>query len=558
MLQSIREKTTGWIAYTIIFLISVPFALWGVNSYLGGGELAPAATVNGQEISVQDLDVAYANYRRRLTQVFGGTIPESFGSESQLKDQVLSQLIQENSLRDYAETKWFRIGDVALNNIIRNMEVFQQDGKFDEGIYRAQIGSQGYSPQGFEQQLRMSSAMNQLQSGVIASSFSVPAVQDLEVKLASQSRKTRTLTKRVNGDDLQVSDTEVADNFKANAAQYRSPEQLKIEYIELDLETIKNSVSIEESQLVARYQQNIDQLTTPEIRNASHILLTIKSDASDDDVEQGRQKLKDIKSQISSGVNFADLARDNSEDPGSANDGGLLGDIERGDMVQAFEDTLYQMEVDQISEPVKTSFGWHLIKLNSISGGETTDFESVREKLRDELLTETAESQIYDMAENLANLAYEQPDSLLPAAETLDLELHTSDWFSRGSGDGIASEEKVRQAAFSKDVLVDRLNSEAVELGSDTVVFMRLLEHKDAAPKALEEVRDEVVASVKRNKAERLASEAGESALNALRSGKSLDDIAEEWSETIVDLDFVSRDGNEVGFLSPSTDICYA
>ncbi|MDH3447367.1 MAG: SurA N-terminal domain-containing protein, partial [Gammaproteobacteria bacterium] len=171
MLQAIREKVTGWIAYGIIFLISIPFALWGINSYFGGGEAQPAATVNGQEITSVDLDRAYANYRQRLSQLFGGAIPESFGSETMLREQVLGQLIEETALRQYINDQRYRIGDAELNRIIRDMDVFQRDGRFDSGIYEAQLRSLGYSPLGFEQELRANGAMQQFQAGIQQTSF---------------------------------------------------------------------------------------------------------------------------------------------------------------------------------------------------------------------------------------------------------------------------------------------------------------------------------------------------------------------------------------------------
>ncbi len=149
MLQAIRDKVTGWIAYGIIFLISIPFALWGVNSYLGGGEIPPAATVNGEEITARDLDQAYANYRQRLAQLFGGVIPETFGNETMLREQVRGQLIDELALRQYIQKQRYRIGDAELNRIIRDMDAFQQDGQFDTAIYQAQLRSLGYSPLGF-------------------------------------------------------------------------------------------------------------------------------------------------------------------------------------------------------------------------------------------------------------------------------------------------------------------------------------------------------------------------------------------------------------------------
>ncbi len=216
MLQSIRDKTSGWIAYLIVFLISVPFALWGVNSYLGGGEIAPAAVVDGQEISLRDLDTAYANYRRRLAQVFGGAIPEGFGDESLMKDQVLSQMIEEYSLRSYADKKRLRIGDQQLNEAIRSMDVFHTDGKFDPAIYQRQIASLGYSTAGFEFELRQTQAMEQLQTAISATAFTIPSTRETLQNLTNQSRTIRLLTRKLDSDNYSIGDEEVDEYFGKN------------------------------------------------------------------------------------------------------------------------------------------------------------------------------------------------------------------------------------------------------------------------------------------------------------------------------------------------------
>ncbi|MDH3857443.1 MAG: peptidyl-prolyl cis-trans isomerase, partial [Gammaproteobacteria bacterium] len=230
----------------------------------------------------------------------------------------------------------------------------------------------------------------------------------------------------------------------------------------------------------------------------------------------------------------------------SADSGGDLGEIERGVMVQPFEAALFSMQVDQLSEPVKTAFGWHLIKLRSISGGETQSFESLKASLEDEIKTELAEIQIYDLVENLANLVYEQSDSLLPAAEQLDLSVQTSDWFDRSAGEGIAVEPKIRQVAFSPEVLTQGLNSEAIELGNDRVVFLRLHQREPSIPQPLEQVRETIKTELVKIKARELSLKAGTDALAELEGGKSLDDLAREWSSTISDLGFIQRNQSGV------------
>lgn len=543
MLQAIREKVTGWIAYGIIFLISVPFALWGVNSYLGGGEVLPAAIINGNEVSQQELDQAYTNYRQRLAQLFGGRIPESLGNESRLREQVLSQLIEEYALQQYTQKQGYRIADAELNKIIRNMDAFQRDGKFETETYQAQLRSLGYSPVGFEQQLRRNGSMEQFQNGILDTAFAVPVFEKQFASLNNQTRKIRSLTFGVDASSIDVDADEVDQYYQSNADRYRTQEKVKIDFIEVSLEAVKQGIQVSEDVVRARYNENKDAYSSIEIREASHILIKVNDDQ---DSDRALTEITEIRERIGNGESFADLAREFSEDPGSAQDGGNLGEIEPGIMVQTFEAALYSMQVDQLSEPVKTGFGWHLIKLHAIKGGETESFATVRTTLEDEIKTEMAEGQIYDLAENLANLTYEQSDSLLPAAEQLGLTVQTSDWFDRFSGEGISTEQKLRQAAFSPEVLQQGLNSEAIELSDDRVLFIRINQHQPAEGRPLEQVREQVVSEIKRGKARQQSEDAGKQALAELNSGKTLSELAEQWSDSIKDYGFVKRDQSDV------------
>jgi peptidyl-prolyl cis-trans isomerase D len=543
MLQAIREKVTGWIAYGIIFLISIPFALWGVNSYLGGGEAAPAATVNGQEITAAEFDQAYGRYRQRLSRLFGGSIPESFGSESMLREQVRNQLIEDTALRQYIEEQRYRISDVDLNRMIRAMEVFQRDGQFDGQLYEAQLRSLGYSALGFEEEMRTSGAVQQFQAGLEATAFTVPVTQKRFTSLRNQTRKLRTLRYQVDASDIEITDEEIERQYLAQSDRYMTPEQVKIDYIELGIDTVKQSIDVPEEDIIARYEANRVAYTSAETRNASHILITAKSD---EESEQALSRITDIRERIVNGESFAEMARQFSEDPVSAAEGGQLGEIENGVMVPSFEAVLFSMQPGELSDPVKTPFGWHLIELHSVEGGDTQPYETVRETLEDEIKTELAESQVYDLVESLANLAYEQPDSLTPAAEQLGLKLQTSDWFSRFSGEGIAANAGVRQQAFSDEVLHQGLNSEGIDLDDNRIVFIRLNEHRAAQQQPLEEVRTSVVEDLRRSRMRELATAAGNEGLAALENGESLEDLAQEWGIRISDLGFVARDQADV------------
>jgi peptidyl-prolyl cis-trans isomerase D len=542
MLQAIRDKTTGWIAYAIIFLISVPFALWGVNSYLGGGAAVVAATVNGEDISVRNFDTAYANYRQRLTRAFGGTIPVAFGDEALFKNQVLTQMIEEIALRQYSLKQQYSISKKQLGELIRAQQQFQIDGQFDQSIYEAQLASVGYSIRGFEQEFRQTQIMGQLQTAVNVTAFTVPERKKQFASLSSQARKIRIITRPLDAEAFSVSEVEIEDYYAGNANRYMTPEQVKIDYLELNLDSIKALVEVDEELVLDRYEQARDSYTASEIRNASHILLTVEEGASDENIEQVKKRLLELRTQIMETDDFASVAREFSQDPGSSADGGNLGEIESGVMVQPFEDALFQMQVGELSGPVRTAFGWHLIKLDAIRGGETRAFEEVRAEIENEIKSEMAENQIFDIVENLSNLAYEQSESLLPAADQLGLELRISEWFNRNSGTGIALEPKIRNSAFSNEILREGINSEAIELADNRIVFLHLNEYRPAEQMPLDEVRQVIVTELKRQKARDGNIQLGEEALEVLRNGDNLDQIAADWGLEVVDKGFVKRD----------------
>lgn len=543
MLQAIRDKVTGWIAYGIIFLISIPFALWGVNSYFGTGEAITAATVNGDEISIRQFDQAYSNYRQRLIQLFGGAIPEALGTESVIRAQVLDQLIEETALRQYIEQRRYRISDEALAQRIRDMNEFKIDDQFDAEIYNAQLRSVGLSPVAFEQQLRLSASMEQFQNALRATAFVTPASRKQYASLQNQTRKIRSLKYRLDPSAVQVEDAEVEQYYRENPDRYRTAEQVKIDYVEVGLEKIKQNIVVNEADVEARYQEGLSSYTAPEYREASHILIQVNDET---DEATALATINGLRDRIENGESFADLAREFSEDPVSAAEGGSLGEVGRGEMVPTFESALFALQVDELSEPVKTAFGWHLIRVESITGGEVQSFDSVRSALADEIKTELAEVQIYELVEGLANVAYEQPDSLQPAADQLGFEVQTSDWFDRANGTGIASDARVRQVAFSDEILEQGLNSEAIELDSEHVVFVRVNERKPAQARPLDEVRDQVKAELIRQKLAETSLQAGVEALARLNAGETLEDIAADWSVAITDHGFVERNQEQL------------
>ena len=319
--------------------------------------------------------------------------------------------------------------------------------------------------------------------------------------------------------------TEIDDYYAANRDKFKTPERVRIDYIRFSAADINGKIQISEEDLQKAYAQDIERYTTPEQRRASHVLIRV-AEGPDSDAK-ALQKIQELRKQLVSGTDFAVLAKKHSEDPGSATKGGDLGYVTRnGSMVKEFEDVLFGLKKGELSQPVRTSYGYHLIKLVDLKPLARKSYKEVRADIESALRTHKAEEQFYELSEKLRNLAYEQPDSLKPAAEALGLSITQSDWFTRSGGEGIAADARIAEAAFDPDVLVQGRNSSAIETAPNTLVVLRVSTHQEAATLPLSAVRDQIQTSLKQRLAQEAAKQASEQLLHELQQGASLASLA--------------------------------
>ncbi|MBK1641717.1 peptidylprolyl isomerase [Chromatium okenii] len=520
MLQTIRERAQGWIAWVIVILISVPFALWGIQSYLGESGEPVAATVNGVEIATRDLDRRVQNVQFELRDRLGS---DSTLNDQHLRAEVLDALIQEVLLLNVTQDLGLRVSDQDLQMQVLAETAFHKDGRFDHDTYERILQLQGLTPALFEAQLRQQLTSSQLIRAIAGSEFITRAELAHYQRLAQQQREL--VYARFRAADFPATtpptDAAIAAFYDVNSARFQIPEQVKLDYLLLDASTLAaNSVSTDE-ELRQRYAAASAQFTEPERRHISHLLLTLPKDADDATAAQVLSKINDIRARIQAGEAFAALAQQLSADPGSASAGGALGSVEKGMMVPAFEQAAFALPLNTVSEPVRTEFGYHLIVVTEITPAVTKPFEAVREQLQAEVTKQRAEAQFYDLGERLANLAYETPDSLEPAAATLGLTVQHSDWISRSDGSGILNQPKVLAAAFSEEVLTEGRNSELIEPERDALqaIVVRVVEHRPAALKPLAEVREAIIADLNAEAAGVATAAAATAALTKLREG---------------------------------------
>ncbi len=544
MLQAIRERAQGWIAYAIVGMISIPFALWGVNSYFSEGGTHNVITINDREIGQSEFRYAYANQRQSLQQLMGENFRPELINEEQLREQVVKGLIDNEVVVQNALSRGFRVGDQQVAQIIQREQSFQRDGKFDRALFDVYLRNQGETADGFALRLKSALLRGQLEGGLRGSEFVDDTTLARMHQLQNQTRDFDYLViPSARFKDLAPGDEAVRAYYEANKPRFVTPHRVKIEYLELKLDDIASTMEPDESLLKQRYEEQLSRFGKPEDRQVSHILITV-DDQRDDDA--AKEKAIDLRKRILDGESFEELAKTESDDPGSAAQGGDLGFIGHGITDPELERAAYAMGLSDISEPVRTGFGYHLLKINAVKPGSIKTFEEVRGELLKEAQREMAENQFFEEAEILANASFENPDTLSIASEQLGLKIRQSDWFTRAGGDGIAGSPRVTTAAFSEEVLNAGNNSEPLEVTSDHLMVLRVLEQQIPAQQELDEVRDNIVQSLKGDDAKSRARDMGNSILDRVKAGESMETVASAEGLEVKKADKAKRQSAEV------------
>jgi len=542
MLQSIRDKAQGWFAWAIVVLISVPFALWGIQEYLGVGAEPVMASVNGQDIKEREFENTYQRFRASLRQQLGDAYRADLFDEAKLREDVLQSMVRDRLISQAAGRMGLRISDSQVRGAIAGISAFQVNGRFDTAAYEQVLRQQGYSEQEFQEQIRQALLIEQVTSAVTNSEL-------ITQRELSESKRLRDQRRDISYLLLPAADFikpgaasvgEIDAYYAANQSRFMLPERVQIDYLELKMSQLSESVTPSEEELRRFYEDRQAEYVTPEQRRASHILIAIDGDGEEAESAARNRALEALK-RIQNGEEFAAVAKELSQDPGSAEQGGDLGFVEPGMMNPSFDKVLFGLAKDEISEPVRTDFGYHLIKVTEVREGSKESFEDVKDALQAAYRSNEVEGQFYKYSERLADLAFEHPDSLEPAADALGLKVVTSDWVSRSNANKIPGGNRAISVAFSDDVLVEGNNSELIEISSDHVMVLRVHAHEEAAARPLEQVRDEISTILAQQQAATLAEEKGMSLLSRLRQGENLEQLAKEASLKVEETGMVAR-----------------
>ena len=529
MLSTIREKIQGWFATVVVLIIGIPFAFWGIDSYFNADSSLIVAEVGDAEISQQAYRDALERQRQAMRQFLGRNADPRMFETPAFKTQVINQLADEILIARYAHDAGYALSDQSLRQKIREIPQFQGPAGFDAKQYEEVLRGSGLSVAAFERNMREDAMAAQIRAGFMQAIVPAAAVERL-VQLQTQKRELsyivvapEKLTETVKAPE------ELINNYyESHSDEFKTPERVRVEYIRLSADALMKKLTITDEDLRKLYEEEMNRFVTPEERRASHILIEVDAKAPEAEQKKALAIAQDLHKQIVKGADFAALARKHSKDPGSAGKGGDLGFSKKGAFVPEFERALFALKRGGVTEPIKTQYGYHIIKLVDIKPEVRKSFAQVRPELETMLRTRKAEERFFELSQTFQNSVYEHPESLRPAAEALGLQVQQSEWFTRAGGAGIATNSKVVEAAFDPEVLAQQRNSDAIELAPTDFVALRVVAREPVAKLPLAEVKPQIIARLKRELAEAEAKKLGAALLERARKGEALATLARE------------------------------
>ncbi len=515
------------IVQIILALIIIPFALWGVESYRMSGRTEPVAEVNGEPITRQEFEETLRERQAQLREALGGQVDASVLASPQVRQAVLDQLVEQRLLLAHARELGIVVPDAQLAGVIREIEAFHQDGRFSQERYEFLLRQRGLTPIGFEERVREELMLRQLAEPFTRAGFATRPLVERLARLAEQKREVSlyTISPEQYLSRVSVEDAEAKRYYESHKEEFRLPEQVKVEYVVLSPDTLKARVQVSEEEIKAYYESHKAEFGTPEERAASHILVKLGANAGAEERAAARRKAEDLLAQAQKAPErFAELAKKHSDDPGSRDQGGALGLFQRGTMVKSFDEAVFGMKPGEIRGPVETEFGYHVIKLDEIKAGTLRPLAEVRDAIEQELKRQKAGRRLAEVAEQFSNLVYEQSESLKPAAQALGLEVQVSGWIARdGTGAPFPANDRLLEAMFSPQAIKERRNIEAIEVRPNTLVAVRVVEHKAAAERPFTEVQEEIIQRLKRERAAQAAKQQGQALLERLAKGEAVE-----------------------------------
>ncbi|MDN6318357.1 MAG: SurA N-terminal domain-containing protein [Marinobacter sp.] len=524
MLQDIRENAQGTIAKIIIGLLIVSLSIWGMDAIVGGFSGEPeVATVNGEDITEREfLRVVQMESQRRLSDM---ERPDpAMLNEDQIRKDVLDSLIQEQVLIQDANAQGLVLDDEDVDALITQMPQFQVDGEFNRDRFVSSVRNLGMGVGEFREAMRKQYVVNQIRGGVMQSGLVADGNVAQLLSIQNQTRSFRILQIPASAvsDELEVTDADIEAFYDENSDAFRQPDQVDAAYITLSLGALAGKIEISQDDLEAYYEQRASDLAREE-RRASHILIEDGADAE--------QTMASIQERLNAGESFGDLAEELSVDTVSAKEGGDLGYAGRGVYDEAFEEALFALEEGNVSDPVKTSFGVHLIRLDDVRRSEVPPLAELEQQLRNELARERAQEEYAEVRAELADSAY-AADDLAGPAEELGLEVREVAGVTKEGGQAPFDHPGLVRQLFSDDVLEGGYNTELIDVGDNVSVVARVGEYREAQKLALEEVREDIRRTLEARKTREMLERRADAVIAGLEKGEALETLnAGEWEQ---------------------------
>jgi peptidyl-prolyl cis-trans isomerase D len=530
------HKYKRLILVAVLVLIIPPFALFGIDSYFQGiDRSAGVAKIGSQDISQQAFNQALRERQDTIQRMTGGKAPPELLDNPELRFAVLDELIRQRLLLGRALDMGMTIGDQQLQSVIGELPMLQDAGKFSFERYEQFLRSQGMTSAVFESRLRQDLLQQHMVNAYVGSGFMPRTVTERLVRISEQQREVSQFTVTPDKFFAQVKlDAGAAKKYyDAHQDEFRIPEQLRVEYVVLSVDSLLSQMQADADEVRKYYDGHLDQYGTQEERQASHILISADTAAGAEAKQQARAKADDLYKQLKQKpAAFADLAKQHSQDPGSAAKGGDLGYFGRGAMVKDFEDAVFKLKVGEISAPVESQYGFHIIRLDAIKPSQMRSFDEVRGQIETELKKQQAGRKFAAISENFNNAVFEQSESLKAAAELANSSVQQSGWIGRDhAADTRLNHPKLLQAIFSEEVLTNKRNSEVVEVAPGVLVAARLLERKAASVQPFKDISETIVKKLTLQQASQLAVQEGRAILERLKQGK---DTQVTWATPIL------------------------
>ena len=530
MIDSLRRIAHHKVVQLLLALfLVVPFAFFGMETYLNRapGGMSTVATVGNQHITAMEFDQALKQQAEVMRQQFRGNFDPSLMDSPQVRQSVLDRLVAERLIAVTSERSGLRLSDKALAERIASEPAFQIDGRFSKDRYEMMARQNNLTPVGLDARLRDDFAQQQFRTSIADTAFVPKATLDGFIRLSEQTREVSivNLGPEAYLSKVQVKPEQVKAHYEANPKEFTIPERARVEYVELSLDSLaaKESAPAEDVRRIYDEDVKLGKYGQPEERRASHILVAAAEDAPEAAKKAAQAKAEEIAARVRKNpASFAEVAKKESQDPGSGGQGGDLGFFRRGAMVKPFEDAAFAAKPNDIVGPVQSPFGYHVIRVTEVKPAKVKSFAEASPEIEANLKKGAAQRRMLEAVETFSNIVYEQPNSLQPVAENLKLAVQQSGWVQKG-GPGtlpLLSNPKLQAEIFSDDAIKNKRNTSAVEIAPNHYAAARVVEYKPAELRALESVKADIEKRLQRQEASKLAKAEGEAKLKELQAGK--------------------------------------